>query len=49
MLGERAGDRGEHAGLVGDVEADVVAGQRLAHRLDRQVGVGGLAGARGCR
>ena len=42
-------DRGEHAGLVGDVEADVVAGDDLAHRPDRQVGVRRLARRRGRR
>src|SRR5439155_3148550 len=43
VLGEHAGHGGEDAGLVGDVEADVVAGDHLAHRAGGQVGVGGLA------
>ena len=45
VLGERLGDRGEHAGLVVDVDLHVVPGLGAAHRQDRQVGVRGLAGA----
>ena len=32
VVGEGGGHRGEHAGAVVDVDRDVVAGQRLAHR-----------------
>ena len=42
---ERAGDRGEHARLIGDVERHVVAGGDLTHRLHGQCGVGTLAGS----
>ena len=34
VLGEDGGDLGQHAGLVRHVEADVVAGDHLAHRAD---------------
>ena len=45
VLGERRRDLGEHARSVGDVEADVVAGHRLAHVGHGKVGVGRLAGS----
>ena len=47
--GERARDRRQHAGAVGDVEADVVAGRHAAHRPHRQVGVGRSPAARARR
>jgi hypothetical protein len=43
VLGEGRGDLREHTRAVGDVEADVVARERLPHVDHRQVGVGGLA------
>ncbi len=45
VLGERLRDRGEHAGLVVDVDLHVVAGLGLAHRQHPQVGVRRLARA----
>ena len=47
VLGERRGDRGQHAGAVVDVERDVVAGQGLPHRQHGAVGVRRLPGAAG--
>ena len=47
VLGERGGDRGQHAGAVVDVDRDVVAGEGLPHRQHRPVGVRRLAGAAG--
>jgi hypothetical protein len=44
-VGEHLRDGGEHAGLVGDVEAHVVPRDDLAHRADPQVGVGRVARA----
>ena len=49
VLGERGRDRGEHARAVVDVDRDVVAGEGLAHRQHRPVGVRRLAGAAGAR
>ena len=49
VLGEDPGDGGQHAGPVGHVQRDVVAGEHLAHRPDRQVGVVGLRRRRGRR
>src|SRR5439155_13649250 len=39
VMCERLRDVGEDTGLVSDVEADVVAGKRLAHWPDAQCGV----------
>ena len=49
VLGEGGGDLREHARAVGDVEADVVAGQGLAHVDDGQVRVGRLPRAAALR
>ena len=47
MPGVGLGHRGQHAGPVVDVQRDVVAGQRLPHRHDRQARVGGRVRAAG--
>jgi hypothetical protein len=46
VVGEGRGHLGEDARAIGDVEADVVAGEGLAHVEQRQVGVGALPGPR---
>ena len=43
MRCERSGNRGEDAGLVGDVETDVIASNGFAHRADAQICVRRLA------
>jgi len=42
VVGESRGHLGEDARTIGDVEADVVAGEGLAHVEQRQVGIGAL-------
>src|SRR5882757_5146900 len=44
LLGERPGDAGQHARTIGDVKSHVVARRDVAHRLDRQLGVGAVTG-----
>ena len=45
VLGEHRGDGGQDAGLVGEVEGDVVARRRLLHRQHRKGSVGRLTRA----
>ena len=45
VLGKGRGHLGEHARPVGDVEADVIAGEGSSHVHDGEVGIGRLTGS----